>query len=127
VWPSRPVIVSAATSALRPDVGAVLRGTFIPSVRFDSTFLATLVAILGTTISPYLWFWQADNEVEEEMAMGRRRLRQRQGASDAELKYMEWDVGIGMFFSNVGMYSLSWRPERRSSRRARRTSRRRWR
>ena len=49
----------------RPDALAVLRGTFIPTVRFDADFLATLVALLGTTISPYLFFWQASQEVEE--------------------------------------------------------------
>jgi len=89
-----------------PNVSAVLRGTFIPTFRFDSTFLATLVAILGTTISPYLFFWQADEEVEEELSMGRRRLWQRQGATDAELKYAAMDVNIGMGFSNIVMYFI---------------------
>src|SRR5436189_2281230 len=53
-----------------PEARAVLRGTFIPTFRLDAKFLSTLVAILGTTISPYLFFWQADQEVEEELAMG---------------------------------------------------------
>src|SRR5207253_2125715 len=79
-------LVAYIGSALlaRPDAGEVLKGTFFPTFRFDSAFLSTLVAILGTTISPYLWFWQADQEVEEEISMGRTRLRQRKGASDAE-------------------------------------------
>jgi Mn2+/Fe2+ NRAMP family transporter len=89
-----------------PNVGAVLRGTFIPTFRFESTYLATLVSILGTTISPYLFFWQADEEVEEEVSMGRRRLWQRQGATDTELKYAAWDVNIGMGLSNVVMYFI---------------------
>jgi Mn2+/Fe2+ NRAMP family transporter len=49
----------------RPDWDAVLQATFIPTIRFDHTFLLTLVAILGTTISPYLFFWQATEEVEK--------------------------------------------------------------
>src|SRR5437868_3371548 len=86
--------------------GSLTRGTFIPTFRLEPKFLATLVAILGTTISPYLFFWQADQEVEEELAMGRKRLWQRQGATDAELTYAAWDVNIGMFFSNVVMYFI---------------------
>jgi len=52
----------------RPDWLAVIKATFIPRLSFDAAFLATLVAIFGTTISPYLFFWQADQEVEEESA-----------------------------------------------------------
>jgi NRAMP (natural resistance-associated macrophage protein)-like metal ion transporter len=89
-----------------PDLGEVLQGTFMPTVSFDTTFLSTLVAILGTTISPYLFFWQASQEVEEEVHVGRTRLWQRRGASDAELKYAAWDVNTGMFFSNVVMYFI---------------------
>src|SRR5947209_2095383 len=51
-----------------PNALAVLKGTFIPMLRWDSTFVATLVAILGTTISPYLFFWQSNQEVEEEIS-----------------------------------------------------------
>jgi NRAMP (natural resistance-associated macrophage protein)-like metal ion transporter len=89
-----------------PSAVAVLRGTFIPTFRWDPKFLATLVAILGTTISPYLFFWQADEEVEEEKCLGRKRLWQRQGATDAELTYATWDVNIGMLFSNLVMYFI---------------------
>jgi NRAMP (natural resistance-associated macrophage protein)-like metal ion transporter len=89
-----------------PDPADVLRGTFIPTFSFDATFLSTLVAILGTTISPYLFFWQASQEVEEEVHMGRTRLWQRRGASQAELKYAAWDVNTGMCFSNVVMYFI---------------------
>jgi NRAMP (natural resistance-associated macrophage protein)-like metal ion transporter len=90
----------------RPDWGDVLRGTFLPTFRFDSTSLATLVAILGTTISPYLFFWQASQEVEEEISHGRKRLWQRKGATAGQLKYAFWDVSVGMFFSNVVMYFI---------------------
>ena len=90
----------------RPDVWQVLHGTFIPTLTFDARFLTTLVAILGTTISPYLFFWQASQEVEEEISMGRRTLKARQGATDDELRYAGWDVVTGMFFSNVVMYFI---------------------
>jgi NRAMP (natural resistance-associated macrophage protein)-like metal ion transporter len=90
----------------RPDVGEILRNTFIPTLRFDKQFLITVVAILGTTISPYLFFWQASQEVEEEVSLGRKFLWQRKGATDDELVYASWDVNIGMFFSNVVMYFI---------------------
>jgi NRAMP (natural resistance-associated macrophage protein)-like metal ion transporter len=88
----------------RPDWHAVLHGTLVPTIHFDSTFLATLVAILGTTISPYLFFWQANQEVEEEISRGRKRLWQRRGATDRELKYAALDINTGMLFSNAVMY-----------------------
>jgi NRAMP (natural resistance-associated macrophage protein)-like metal ion transporter len=90
----------------RPDLLDVLKNTFIPTLRFDKTFITTVVAILGTTISPYLFFWQASQEVEEEVSMGRKRLWQRKGATDAELEYAAWDVNIGMAFSNMVMYFI---------------------
>lgn len=96
----------AAAFFARPDLGAVLKDTFIPRFNRESTYLVTLVAILGTTISPYLFFWQAGQEVEEEISMGRTRLWQRRGASDAELTYAVWDVNIGMFISNMVFYFI---------------------
>jgi NRAMP (natural resistance-associated macrophage protein)-like metal ion transporter len=90
----------------RPDWGDVLRGTFLPAFHFDRAALAMLVAVLGTTISPYLFFWQASQEVEEEIARGRQRLWQRRGATDGELKYAFLDVSVGMLFSNVVMYFI---------------------
>jgi NRAMP (natural resistance-associated macrophage protein)-like metal ion transporter len=90
----------------KPDVLAVVRGTVLPVFRFDSFFLTQLVAILGTTISPYLFFWQASHEVEAEINIGRRTLRSRQGATAKELHYASLDVTTGMFLSNVVMYFI---------------------
>jgi NRAMP (natural resistance-associated macrophage protein)-like metal ion transporter len=90
----------------RPDWSQVLHNTLVPTISLDPTFLSTLVAILGTTISPYLFFWQASQEVEEEVEMGRARLYQRRGASEAELKYAAWDVNVGMFFSSMVMFFI---------------------
>jgi len=93
-----------STMFAKPNVLSVVKATFIPKLSFDPNFLATLVAIFGTTISPYLFFWQADQEVEEEISFGRTTLEQRRGASEAEIKFAKWDVRIGMLLSNLVMY-----------------------
>jgi Mn2+/Fe2+ NRAMP family transporter len=67
---------------------------------------STLVAILGTTISPYLFFWQASEEVEEEKSDGQRTLAQRRGATLKELELRNFDVGVGAFFSNMVMFFI---------------------
>jgi NRAMP (natural resistance-associated macrophage protein)-like metal ion transporter len=90
----------------RPDWHAVVQATIVPHVEWSSGFLATLVGILGTTISPYLFFWQASQEVEHERAQGRRTVAQRHGATDAELQAARTDVLTGMLFSNVVMYFI---------------------
>jgi NRAMP (natural resistance-associated macrophage protein)-like metal ion transporter len=95
----------ASSFCSRPDWYELLRGTFTPTIRYNATFLATLVGILGTTISPYLFFWQASQEVEEKKALGRKRLWRR-ACTDNELSYAAWDVNIGMLFSNVVMYFI---------------------
>jgi Mn2+/Fe2+ NRAMP family transporter len=89
-----------------PDWYAVLKATFIPQIELSGTFLATLVGILGTTISPYLFFWQASQEVEAERADGKTTVKQREGATDKELRVARTDVLIGMFFSNLVMYFI---------------------
>src|SRR5581483_6573939 len=86
--------------------GHVLRGTLVPQLELSGQWLAMIVALLGTTISPYLFFWQASQEVEEQAAKRRGRLWRRKGVSDRELKYAAWDVNIGMFFSNVVMFFI---------------------
>jgi NRAMP (natural resistance-associated macrophage protein)-like metal ion transporter len=84
--------------------GAVLRATFIPSVPHGREAWQTLVALLGTTISPYLFFWQASQEVEEEKAGGRKTRKAREGATHSEIIDRKLDVGIGTFFSNIVMF-----------------------
>ncbi len=88
----------------RPNWSEVLKATFIPTLRLDHEYLMTLVAIFGTTITPYLFFWQASQEVEEELKMGRTTLAQREGATDRELKLAEIDVDAGMIFATVVFY-----------------------
>ncbi len=89
-----------------PDWSEVLRSTFVPHVEWSSAYLATFVGILGTTISPYLFFWQASQEVEEERKMGRSTVGRRKGATDGELRKSRIDVITGMFFSNIVMYFI---------------------
>ena len=89
-----------------PDWLSVLRDTFVPSWPQNHAAWENLVAILGTTISPYLFFWQASQEVEEEKAMGRRLLVQREGATKKEIVDRKLDVGTGTFFSNLVMYFI---------------------
>lgn len=95
-----------ASFLAKPDWGAVLRATFIPHFELTGKYWATLVGIFGTTISPYLFFWQASQEVEEEREEGRITIAERKGATNAELRKCRTDVISGMFFSNLIMYFI---------------------
>jgi NRAMP (natural resistance-associated macrophage protein)-like metal ion transporter len=90
----------------RPDLVKVLLGSLVPTISLNPAYLGILVALLGTTISPYLFFWQASQEVEEQISIGRRTLRQRQGATRFELKYALWDTMAGMVFSEIVAYFI---------------------
>jgi Mn2+ and Fe2+ transporters of the NRAMP family len=90
----------------RPEIVKVLAGSLIPTIRLDPAYIGIVVALLGTTISPYLFFWQASQEVEEQISIGRRQLRHRQGASRFELKYALWDTIAGMVFSEIVAYFI---------------------
>jgi NRAMP (natural resistance-associated macrophage protein)-like metal ion transporter len=96
----------AASFFSRPDWGAVLHYTLVPRIQWSGAYLSVFVAILGTSISPYLFFWQAAQEVEEERAMGRRTVAQRRGATPEELRKSRTDVITGMFVSNLIMYFI---------------------
>jgi len=89
-----------------PDWTETLKGTLIPTLRFDREFLSILVAILGTTLSAYLVTWQSNEEVEEEIAEGNTKVSQRRGASSRALRRTSWDILAGMFFSNIVMYFI---------------------
>jgi NRAMP (natural resistance-associated macrophage protein)-like metal ion transporter len=96
----------AAAFLAHPDWAAVWRATVFPHVKWSAAFWATLVGILGTTISPYLFFWQAAQEVEEDIAIGKSTVAEREGASHRELRRSRNDVLAGMFFSNLVMYFI---------------------
>ncbi len=90
----------------RPDWGSVLRATVIPTLRLDREFLSMVVAVIGTTLSAYLYTWQSNEEVEEQKESGRVLLSQRKGVTEEELKRSRTDVLVGMFFSNLAMYFI---------------------
>ncbi len=80
----------------------VIKATFIPRIQFDSSFLYIIVAIFGTTISPYLFFWQTSNVVEDEIT--KHKVSQHGGIpklTKSYLKKLRIDNAVGMLFSNV--------------------------
>lgn len=83
------------------DVGAILKATFIPQIKWDKEYVAILVAILGTTISPYLFFWQTSMEGEERESKMKTLM-----VDKTDVKDMRLDVNVGMFFSNFVMYFI---------------------
>jgi Mn2+/Fe2+ NRAMP family transporter len=85
----------------KQDFLAILKSTFIPTIKFDKTFIAILVGILGTTISPYLFFWQATMEVED-IKLKKKHLV----VNKKILHEMKQDVDFGMLFSNVTMFFI---------------------
>jgi NRAMP (natural resistance-associated macrophage protein)-like metal ion transporter len=89
-----------------PNWPAVLRATFIPHIEWTKEYLAVLVGILGTTISPYLFFWQAAQEVEEDRDHGKTTVAQRKGSTNEELRVAKNDVITGMLLSNFVMYFI---------------------
>jgi NRAMP (natural resistance-associated macrophage protein)-like metal ion transporter len=86
---------------VHPPWGTVLRHLVIPEIHFSASWITTLMAVLGTTITPYLFFWQSCLMVEEEKAEGRKTLAARRGATPDEISDAHLDANIGMIFSNV--------------------------
>jgi Mn2+/Fe2+ NRAMP family transporter len=97
---------AAAAVMAKPDVREVLAGTFTPRLTFDTGFLSMVVACIGTSLSAYIYTWQSNQEVEEEIAVGRRRWWQRRGATRTELRRSRRDILIGMIFSNLILYFI---------------------
>jgi NRAMP (natural resistance-associated macrophage protein)-like metal ion transporter len=91
---------------VHPSWGAIAHATFVPHLEWTREYMSVLVGILGTTISPYLFFWQASEEVEEERSQGRKSVAQRRGATSEEMTAAAVDVRSGMFYSNLVMYFI---------------------
>ncbi len=87
----------------KQDWAAVLKSTFVPTIKFDKNFISILVAILGTTISPYLFFWQATMEVEGKKNKERKKLLM---VNKRIIHEMRLDVDFGMLFSNLVMFFI---------------------
>lgn len=85
----------------KQDWIAILKATFIPSIKFNKEFISILVAILGTTISPYLFFWQATMEAEDT-----KNNKEQMILDKKVIKTMKKDVNLGMLFSNLVMFFI---------------------
>jgi len=85
----------------KQDFGAIMKATFVPTIHFDQAFIAILVGILGTTISPYLFFWQASVEVEEMNSHKKHLI-----VNKKIITAMKQDVDFGMTFSGLVMYFI---------------------
>jgi NRAMP (natural resistance-associated macrophage protein)-like metal ion transporter len=110
-WPYRKIAASLKWLCLsllcyllvpflyKQDWGDIIKHTFIPEIRLDKAFISAVVGILGTTISPYLFFWQASMEVEE--------VNMRKLVVDKHIiQGMQKDIRGGMFFSNLVFYFI---------------------
>jgi len=86
---------------IKQDWMLILKNTFIPTFKFNKEFLSILVAILGTTISPYLFFWQTTMEAEDQEHKQKRIMVDKRLLSD-----MKTDVNSGMLFSNLVMFFM---------------------
>ena len=102
-WSTLVLFVYAATALIvKFPLMPVMLGTFVPSLSFSNSYLTALTAVFGTTISPYLFFWQASVEVEEQRAAPHEKpLKQAPRQAPAQLERMRGDTYLGMAFSNV--------------------------
>lgn len=97
-------ILSAILAKL--DWGDILAAAVIPSMSFTKDHILLLAAVLGTTISPYLFFWQTSQEVEEQVLQGKVTVHDRRHTEAADVKSMRIDVWTGMFLSNLVMFFI---------------------
>jgi NRAMP (natural resistance-associated macrophage protein)-like metal ion transporter len=97
-------IISALLA--KPDWPEVIKNSFIPHIQFNKAELLLICAILGTTISPYLFFWQTSQEIENEVADGQTSIKKRMGTDKEQVKRMRIDVWSGMILSNVVMFFI---------------------
>ncbi|MGB8685316.1 MAG: divalent metal cation transporter [Candidatus Binatus sp.] len=102
-WSALVLFVYAATAfVVHVPLKPVLIGTFVPSLSLSNSYLTALTAVFGTTISPYLFFWQASQEVQEQQAArGEKALKRAPRQAPAQLRRMRGDTYLGMAFSNV--------------------------
>lgn len=91
---------------VHPNWGQVLQYAILPHVRFDAAWITTVVGVLGTTITPYLFFWQSALMVEEDKDRGRVTLSDRRGSSEEEVADAHLDVNMGMLASNAVMFFI---------------------
>jgi NRAMP (natural resistance-associated macrophage protein)-like metal ion transporter len=102
------VLLSYVASALLAHLnwGDVLKHAVVPTITFSKDQIILICAILGTTISPFLFFWQTAQEVEEQIALGKTTVALRRGTNKAAVRRMRLDVWSGMLLSNVVMFFI---------------------
>lgn len=102
-WMGLSLLVYIVTAVVvKQDWKSVTLQTLIPHVEFNLAYLLTMVGFIGTTISPYLFFWQASEEVEEEIRAGRiDDFKSTPPVEKDDITKMQKDTIIGMSFSNV--------------------------
>jgi len=102
------VLLAYVASALLAhiDWSNVLHHAIVPQMTFSRDQIILICAILGTTISPYLFFWQTSQEIEEQILMGRTNIKLRSGATKGEIHSMRIDVWSGMLLSNLVMFFI---------------------
>ncbi len=106
-WLAMTLLAYIATGLiLHFDLTEILYRTFVPSVSFDEDSFLMISAILGTTISPYLFFWQTSQEVEDEIRDGDDTIEARKLVGPGHIKSMRYDVWGGMFLSNIVMFFI---------------------
>ncbi|HAQ03152.1 TPA: iron transporter [Candidatus Nomurabacteria bacterium] len=88
------------------DWSVLLRDGLIPHITFSKSQILLITGILGTTISPYLFFWQTSEEIEEEIRDGKKTVASRKGTTHKEVKEMRLDIWVGMFLSNIVMFFI---------------------
>lgn len=84
----------------------ILKATFIPHFEFNFAFLFIITGVLGTTISPYMFFWQASEEVEEEKEMGVTKIDNKPKLSKLFIRNLRIDNFLGMLFSEIGTWAI---------------------
>lgn len=89
-----------------PGLLSTLKATVIPTIHLNRQFLEIFVALIGCSLSAYLYTWQSNQEVEEDISLGRRRLIDRMGTTKAELSHSAHDVAFGVFFAAMVMYFI---------------------
>lgn len=102
------ILLSYILSAILADLnwGEVLKNGFIPHIEFTQDQILLIAAVLGTTISPYLFFWQTSQEVEGQILQGKLTVHDRRPTEQAEVTRMRFDVWSGMFLSNLVMFFI---------------------
>ena len=96
----------AAAFMAKPNLADVVSSTLVPHIEFNGDFLSMIVACIGTSLSAYIYTWQSNQEVEEQIEQGKRTVAQRRDASERELDRTRRDVLIGMAFSNLILYFI---------------------